>query len=104
MFENFMGSPVFNYSSILMLLITVANWLLPMERFNKFIFRVKEEELDEEEWEQARFEFPSVIDFFYFFTISKDYARESPAIKEKAIHEYFKFVKTIETEKSEDKN
>jgi len=37
-----------------------------MEKFNKFIFRVKEEELDEEEWETARIEFPSVIYFSFY--------------------------------------
>jgi hypothetical protein len=62
-----------------------------MERFNKFIFRVKEEELGEEKWERARFEFPSVI-YLTFNKLKKDYDRVSPAIKEKAINEWVKFV------------
>jgi len=63
MFELLMGDSRFNPTSVVLLIMAVANWLLPMERFNKFIFRVKEEELDEEDWETAKFEFPSVIIF-----------------------------------------
>ena len=42
---------------MILLAITIAGALLPMDDLNKFIFGVKEEELDPEEYETAKYEF-----------------------------------------------
>jgi len=60
------------FKLVLAIVALINFWCPYMEKINEWIFAVKDEELDEEEYESARFEFTS------------DYARENPATKETA--------------------